>query len=296
MAGRERYPGTGALPALVAHSVKRATDAGAIEAISTECEYVEDQGVHFVVRRVSNLARKAVARRLQRQRERSAKRPENPFLPYDERLFVCNLSPTHLCLLNKYNVVDHHLLLVTREFREQREPLGGDDFEALAFCLEALDGLGFYNAGREAGASQRHKHLQLVSLPLAPEGPPVPLEARLPSQSGDGAASVDGLPFRHAFVRLAAAGPKALEDAYLELLEWLSVDAAAQPYNLLATRRWMLLVPRSRERFQTISVNTLGFAGSLLVKNGQELERVREVGPMRILREVAQPRTETARG
>ncbi len=295
MAGRERYPGTGALPALVAHSVKRATDAGAIEAISTECEYVEDQGVRFVVRRVSNLARKAVARRLQRQRERSAKRPENPFLPYDERLFVCNLSPTHLCLLNKFNVVDHHLLVVTREFREQREPLGEADFEALAFCLEAIDGLGFYNAGREAGASQRHKHLQLVSLPLAPEGPAVPLEPRLASQAADGPGVAD-LPFRHAFVRLPSARPEALEGGYRGLLERLQVDAAAQPYNLLATRRWMLLVPRSRERFQTISVNTLGFAGSLLVRNGRELERVREVGPMRILREVGQPRTETARG
>jgi len=37
------------------------------------------------------------------------------------------------------------------------------------------------------------------------------------------------------------------------------------PYNLLATRRWMLVVPRRQERYEKISVNALGFAGSLFV-------------------------------
>ena len=36
--------------------------------------------------------------------------PANPFLPYEEDLYVCDLSPTHVCLLNKFNVVDHHFL------------------------------------------------------------------------------------------------------------------------------------------------------------------------------------------
>ena len=42
----------------------------------------------------------------------------------------------------------------------------GADFDALARGLAAIDGLAFYNGGTVAGASQPHKHLQLVPVPL----------------------------------------------------------------------------------------------------------------------------------
>jgi ATP adenylyltransferase len=61
------------------------------------------------------------------------------------------------------------------------------------------------------------------------------------------------------------------------------------PYNLLLTRRWMLLVPRSRERVASISVNALGFAGSLFVGERAQLNTVRRLGPMSVLRAVGLP-------
>ncbi len=48
----------------------------------------------------------------------------------------------------------------------------------------------------------------------------------------------------------------------------------------------MLLVPRSRERFETVSVNALGFAGALLVRDEDDLRRVTDVGPMNVLQSV----------
>jgi len=59
------------------------------------------------------------------------------------------------------------------------------------------------------------------------------------------------------------------------------------PYNLLVARRWMLLVPRSREHFGTISVNALGFAGSLFVRDDAEMSALRATGPMSVLQAVA---------
>lgn len=56
---------------------------------------------------------------------------------------------------------------------------------------------------------------------------------------------------------------------------------------LLVTRAWMLLVPRSRERFESVSINALGYAGSLFVKNDAELARIRDKGPMGVLSAVA---------
>jgi ATP adenylyltransferase len=61
------------------------------------------------------------------------------------------------------------------------------------------------------------------------------------------------------------------------------------PYNLLVTREWMLLVPRSRETYESISVNALGFAGSILVRNEDELALVRTKGPMAVLEHVTRP-------
>jgi ATP adenylyltransferase len=61
------------------------------------------------------------------------------------------------------------------------------------------------------------------------------------------------------------------------------------PYNLLVTRDWLLLVPRCREEFAGISINALGFAGSLFVKDREQLATLRSRGPMAVLRAVTPP-------
>jgi ATP adenylyltransferase len=247
----------------------RALASGAIEPIRTETEVVEDGGVQFAVRVVSSLRRKEVAAR---------RVVDDPLGDYDPELFVADVSPTHYALLNKFPVMPGHLLIVVRDYEPQDAYLTLSDFEALAQCMGKSESLGFYNAGREAGASQHRKHLQVVPLPLAPEVPqPVPIEPLLDA--------VPGLPFRHAFGRIAQSGPAALHGLYRRLLESAGVSGTAS-YNLLLTQRWMLIVPRSRERFDSISVNALGFAGSLLVRDRGQLERVRAAGPMNVLRAV----------
>ena len=67
-------------------------------------------------------------------------------------------------------------------------------------------------------------------------------------------------------------------------------------YNVILTLEHMYIVPRTKERFVAnggpeeaelnLSVNSLGFAGMLLVKGEDELERVRKVTIKRILEEV----------
>jgi ATP adenylyltransferase len=50
-----------------------------------------------------------------------------------------------------------------------------------------------------------------------------------------------------------------------------------------------LLVPRSQECFEGISINALGFGGALLVKNATQLAVLRTHGPMTALQRVALP-------
>lgn len=55
---------------------------------------------------------------------------KNPFLPYEEDLWVQHMSDTHTLLLNKFNIVPHHVLVVTRQFESQQDPLNARDLAA----------------------------------------------------------------------------------------------------------------------------------------------------------------------
>ena len=71
----------------------------------------------------------------------------------------------------------------------------------------------------------------------------------------------------------------------------LEIDPQTQQqpgaYNFLATREWMMIVPRSRESFQNIPINSLGFAGSLFVRDQSSLQLLKELTPLKLLTEVA---------
>jgi sulfate adenylyltransferase (ADP) / ATP adenylyltransferase len=281
------------------HALRR----GALRPIETSRTLIEEGGMRFLVRQVSSLARKEETRQA-RKVEAGEGGALDPFLPYDPDLFVADLSDTHVALLNKFNVIDHHLLIVTRGFKRQEALLELADFAAWVACMAELDGLGFYNGGAQAGASQRHKHLQIVPLPLGETGSPLPIESLLTSAYMEGPiGTVPGLPFRHAFAPLEL-GPAASRhaahsafDCYRALLDAVGLRAIevngelhqSAPYNLLVAPRWMLLVPRSAECVEGISVNALGFAGSLFVRDALQMQVIKRLGPMTVLQRVAVP-------
>ncbi|MGF1536533.1 MAG: DUF4922 domain-containing protein [Elainellaceae cyanobacterium] len=278
---------SGQLWSRVKAQTEYALQCGALQSIPTQSEFLDDGGMLFVVRILSNLARKEKAKK--QTKATADGKPFNPFLPYDPDLFVGNLSQTHLCLLNKYNVVDHHLLMVTRAFEPQDNWLNEQDFHAAWRCLCEIDGLVFYNGGPLAGASQPHKHLQLV--PTATDE--IPVDAVLQFERLEQPSSFSTLPFRHGAMALGTSPEpaKQLLAAYRQLLKSVSIDLQGEQqtkaYNLLFTRRWMLVVPRSQESFKSISVNSLGFAGSLFVRDEHQLALLKSYGPMTVLKQVA---------
>lgn len=261
-------------------ATRRALASGALQPIATSLEHHTDAGVDFQIRVLGHIEQKDRAR---------TDGPDNPFAEPEPALLVGNLTDTHLALLNKFNVVDHHLLVVTRSFEDQEVPLTQADFEALWLCIAGVDGLGFYNSGKVAGASQRHKHLQLVPA-LGPGQHRAPIEPLITRALPDrGVGSARKLPFAHALCRIglppgtpAAHAAGRLTDAYRALGDAVALSAGT-PYNLLCTRDWMLLVPRSRTDYQGINLNALAFAGSLLVRTPEQAARIRRDGPMTAL-------------
>lgn len=271
----------------------------ALHRIESRLQVILDGGIPFIVRVAGNLRRKV--RETSQQDDGAAS--FDPFLPPEPALTVGAIGKTHIAVLNKYNVVPNHLLIVTRHFEEQERLLTRADLAALCWCLREIDGLGFYNGGTVAGASQTHKHLQLIPT-LATEGTNAfPVEAALSQTLATAPHHLATLCFPH---RIAGLPPGLFEapaeaaahchslyrNMLIELGQGLrqdkeGMDYQSAPYNLLLTRRWLMLVPRTREHFGNISINSMGFAGSLFVTTEEAMVTVREAGPMKMLQAVS---------
>ena len=252
--------------------------SGAMYRIESEPFLVQDAGVDFVVRVATDYAAQAA--------RQPKGRPGNPFADPEPELFVADVSDSHYALLNKYHVIESHLLVVTRAYVDQHVLLDRADFEALVACFPSeAPAIAFYNGGSGAGASQPHKHLQVVTLPLAPWAD-IPMAPLLASDRSS-------LPFRHAFapVGMDTGDAAQLHEAYRALLAEAGIEAVRQAdgerqsgsYNLLVAREWMLVVPRSRDAFERSSINSLAYAGAFFVREPYQLEAMRRAGPMAVL-------------
>lgn len=277
-------------------SLKKTTElalkSGALKSIPTEVEIFEQDGIKFVVRILENINRKKANQEKQNQKTAKTGKEFNPFLPYEEALFVADISSTHVCILNKFNVVDYHFLIITRAFEPQESLLTLEDFTAMWACLAEFAGLVFYNGGKLAGASQPHKHLQIV--PFAETDIPIsPLvkAAKLDNSLG----TIPEFTFVHALTNINLGESAEITfKKYHTLLQTLGIkplenNIQSGAYNLLMTREWMLIVPRKFEEFESISVNSLGFAGTLLVKNQQQVQLLKNISPINLLNHVAFP-------
>jgi len=275
-------------PRLIEQS-QYALSTGALQPIATGTINLAVGEVTFVVRILTHLPRKKAATRQQQQQKR------NPFLPYERDLWVGDFSETHLGLLNKFNAVDHHLLIVTRQFEDQQTPLKPADFAAAVQVLREKPGLIFYNSGPIAGASQPHRHLQWIPFPLVANSENFPL-ASLFTQA---LTQPETLPFKLAIAPLTADILRndltgiICHKLYNQLLQRLDIQGEPgqnpRPYNLLMTSDFLAVIPRTQESYQGIEVNALGFAGGLLVRNQDQLQRLKDLGPFNLLRQVGIP-------
>jgi ATP adenylyltransferase len=276
------------LKGAIARAEAHALAAGALLPLVLDQRVIEDAGLAFSVEWLSTLAMKDLAGKVPRAGDRSS---TNPFLPFEQDLFVADLSDSHVAILNKFQSFAGHLVLITRTFVEQAAPLTRADLEACVLMLAQSPGLVFFNSGSAAGASQRHRHLQFIPdyhPPLAPavQAPATPWTAgRAPA-----------LPFAHrlygipagTFDDLATASERllaAVEDAYAMLEPQDGPELAA--YNLLITRDWLMVVPRRTETAAGVSLSALGFAGLIGLRSPDQFEAVQAFGPMAMLVEAA---------
>ncbi|KAJ2018403.1 bifunctional AP-4-A phosphorylase/ADP sulfurylase [Coemansia sp. RSA 376] len=251
-----------------------------------------EQGVDFEVRYVPALAKRPSSKPSEKQARGDF---VNPFLPFDPRLHVARIGSTHQLLLNKYCVAPNHLLITTSEFKQQGEPLTASDFAAVLDTVSNLSQahIVFYNSGEESGASQPHKHLQMLPMPDGMSSPPsVSIWLRSTCKAGQVCSSSD-LPFANFGCRLESAAvlsPTGLYAAYSAALQRLvAAYGDSVSYNMVLTPLALVLFPRLRGSWQGVSINSLGMAGLILCKSTKEMDLVKGSGVLGILSQVGFP-------
>jgi ATP adenylyltransferase len=87
----------------------------------------------------------------------------DPFIPpFEEGLYIDEITSSHRLLFNKYAVSNYHVLVVTSEFESQKDSLNANDFKSVLTITKSLDGFMFFNSGFNSGASILHKHMQVI--------------------------------------------------------------------------------------------------------------------------------------
>ena len=211
----------------------------------------------------------------------------NPFKPWDKILEIDSIGNGHQLILNKYPVQLGHILLITNEWKEQNGWLDIKDWEAIKEVNKDTSGLWFFNSGPLAGASQPHRHIQLLRRD--------PSELSCPREKW--ILALNNLNYKNEKfsknIILKKFSKSLNEENIHEIYKDLSYNLGLgdprndkkpkYPYNLIFTDRWMIIIKRKTDNLFGISINALGFAGYILVTENSDIKYLRELGPEKLL-------------
>ena len=259
-----------------------ALSVGALVPLST-CPVEQDSWKPFQVRRLLSQTPKHL---------RAVAPKPNPFLPWDPHLEVERLGKSHLLLLNKYPVQHGHVLLITQQWKPQSGWLERLDWQALTHVEDDTAGLWFFNSCAAAGASQPHRHLQLLPRGAGESSCPLAETFLMQLQRRDQIWPWRYMVSRRRATRTSQAAAE-LEALYRDHCSALGLGNPAHhpvptgAYNLLFDENWLVTVLRCREHWAGFSVNALGFAGYLLITDKSDQAWLETCGPIELLGKVA---------
>ena len=211
----------------------------------------------------------------------------NPFKPWENILEIDSIGNNHKLILNKYPVQIGHILLITNEWKEQNGWIEIKDWEAIKEVNEDTTGLWFFNSGPLAGASQPHRHIQLLRRNTS--------ELSCPREKW--ILDFSDVNYKNEKLRKniiikkfsKSLNKENIHQIYKDLSNKLGlgepeIDKKPKyPYNLIFTDNWMVLIKRKTDNLHGISVNALGFAGYILVTEKSNIKYLKKYGPEKLL-------------
>ena len=212
---------------------------------------------------------------------------QNPFYPWEKILEIDKIGDHHQLILNKYPVQKGHILLITNNWKPQNGWLDINDWKAIQHVNKDTSGLWFFNSSPIAGASQPHRHFQLLRRSKDEISCPREkwfLEMEL-SKDSDCKLKKNIIVSKFNFLENSIS----LFELYLELCKKLGLGDPInniQPkyaYNLLITNKWIAIIKRKYDHIHGFSINGLGFAGYLLVTEKSNINYLKKFGPEKLL-------------
>jgi ATP adenylyltransferase/5',5'''-P-1,P-4-tetraphosphate phosphorylase II len=213
----------------------------------------------------------------------------------DSSIEITRINDSHILLYNKFCISRSQLMIVTADsYRRQHDALDEDDLEVARIVLLSMKSphYVFFNGGVVAGASRKHKHLQVMRMPKdsthlfinldsTKKFPEMPYKYFC-SDFTDHERS--GLPPKETMLKLY----RNLLDQCEKLLP--AKDGESVSHNFVLTNKWMLLIPRSKRNFEGSSdVNAPGMLGMIWLKHDEEVSKWKKLGPARVLRHLGIP-------
>jgi ATP adenylyltransferase len=287
---------------------------------------------------------------------RDPSKPHKSFDPFENppaALKITDLTTSHYLVLNKFAVVPEHFILATTDFKHQTHVLEEADLESTLACIEAYDAaaattasasapkavengdssssrsgnreecglFAFFNSGEHSGASQPHRHIQLLPISqmrndLEDQGAwdvmTDKLEVRRPpfaTFSESIRPGMSGRDLHETYLRLyrracrAVAHFKGASDSSPEdPTEAIPSEGEALiSYNMAMTKSTLVVSPRLAEgadivtpegrTLGSLALNGTVLAGTALVKSELEWEALRKdsVRFMNVLRGIGVP-------
>ncbi len=206
----------------------------------------------------------------------------NPFNPWDKILEIARIGQYHHLILNKYPVQIGHILLITNKWMPQNGWLNLNDWDAIKKVNNDTSGLWFFNSGPLAGASQPHRHIQLLrrddnELICPRENWFLNFEKLKVNPKLFNSIIVKTFDFSN--------DVNIIYKLYLELSKDIGLGdplidkKPKKPYNLLISNKWIAIIKRTNDKIFGFSVNGLGFAGYLLVTERSDTKYLKTNGP-----------------
>ena len=212
---------------------------------------------------------------------------QNPFNPWEKILEIDKVGNNHQLILNKYPVQKGHILLITNSWKPQNGWLDVNDWVAIQNVNKDTSGLWFFNSSPIAGASQPHRHIQLLRRSNGQVSCPREkwfLDLELSNDNNTKLKKsivVSHFDFQES--------SSYIYNLYLELTKKIGLgdpindERPKHPYNILITNSWIALIKRRFDHLHGFSVNGLGFAGYLLITEKSDTNYLKNYGPEKLL-------------
>tara|TARA_Y100001968_G_scaffold20457_1_gene16101 strand:+ start:461 stop:1315 length:855 start_codon:yes stop_codon:yes gene_type:complete len=262
---------------------RNAVDSGAVIPLDTLKYKSEDEFCDYELRFLNSPIPKYLI-------EYGPKR--NPFIPWDTRLEIQSINDKHTLILNKYPVQLGHMLLITNTWKPQDGWLNKDDFDAIRKVDNDTSGLWFFNSSKEAGASQPHRHFQLLPRHSSESiCPRYKWFCSLLNNKKDLISKISHCISIMPREKNSQPNSYGLYKSYMCMANELKLgkidlnNKPLKPYNLLITSDWIALITRETDRSNGFSINALGFAGYFLGTKKSNVDILIKFGPEEILKD-----------